>query len=103
MIAKNSFALNSRAKNFVPINESILEALPTSIRKATAYGQAHYALPLLLDHFEIAYYQISKKELGLERPRNYGELLRYLGALKNNVEIPLACAGANARPCRKGN
>ena len=95
LIAKNSFALNSRAKNFVPINESILEALPTSIRKATAYGQAHYALPLLLDHFEIAYYQISKKELGLERPRNYGELLRYLGALKNNVEIPLACAGAN--------
>lgn len=95
LIANNSFALNSRAKNFIPINENILEALPISIRKATSYGQAHYALPLLLDHFEIAYYQITEKELGLARPKTYGELLRYLEALKGKIEIPFVCAGLN--------
>ncbi|MBR5966727.1 MAG: hypothetical protein IK015_11490 [Treponema sp.] len=95
LIAKNSFELNSRAESFVPVNENLFEALPISIRKATVYGQKHYALPLLLDHFEIAYYQISEKKLGLERPRTYGALLRYLEALKQGVEIPLVCAGAN--------
>lgn len=95
LIAKNSFALRGRAKNFIPVNENILEALPISIRKATSYGQAHYAIPLLLDHFEIAYYQITEKELGLSRPKTYGELLRYLEALKGKVEIPFVCAGLN--------
>ena len=93
LIAKNSFDLNSRAQSFVPVNENLIEALPISIRKATSCGQAHYAIPLLLDHFEIAYYQISEKKLGLERPKSYGSLLRYLNALKGNVEIPLVCAG----------
>ncbi|MBO4546978.1 MAG: hypothetical protein J5700_05310, partial [Treponema sp.] len=72
---------------------NLFAALPTSIRKATSYGQKHYAIPILLDHFEIAYYQITKKNLGLETPQSYGELLRYLEALKGNVEIPLICAG----------
>ena len=31
--------------------------------------------------------------MGLEKPKSYGGLLRYLGALKGNVEIPLVCAG----------
>ena len=95
LIAKNSFFLNSRADSFVPVNENIMEALPISIRKATAYGQGHYAVPLVLDHFEIAYYQITEKNLGLARPGNYASLLRYLGALKGNIEIPLVCAGAS--------
>lgn len=94
LFANNSFDLNSRAQKLVPANESLFEFLPTSIRKATAYGNGHYALPLLLDHFEIAYYQISESKLGLSRPKSYGELLRYLEALKGNVEMPLVCAGA---------
>ncbi|MBO4547430.1 MAG: hypothetical protein J5700_07635, partial [Treponema sp.] len=69
LIAKNSFELNSRAEFFVPVNENLFEALPISIRKATVYGQKHYAIPLLLDHFEIAYYEVSQKKLGLERPQ----------------------------------
>lgn len=95
LIAKNSFDLNSRAENFVPATESLFDALPTSIRKTTAYGQGHYALPLLLDHFEIGYYQPAKDRLGLKQPRNYGELLRYLQALEGDVEIPLICAGSD--------
>ncbi|MBP5447910.1 MAG: hypothetical protein J6X95_07470 [Treponema sp.] len=94
LFAKNSFGLNSRAEKFIPANENLFEVLPTSIRKATVYGQAHYALPLLLDHFEIAYYQITESKLGLARPKTYGELLRYLETLKGNVEMPLVCAGA---------
>ena len=95
LIAKNSFDLNSRAESFVPIKESLFEALPISIRKATVYGQVHYAIPLLLDHFEISYYQPVQKNLGLRPPASYGELLRYLEALKKEVEIPLVCAGGD--------
>lgn len=96
LIAKNSFALNSRAESFVPVNENLFEALPISIRKVSVYGQGHYAIPILLDHFEISYFQIARKKIGLERPRSYGELLRYLERLKKeNVEIPLICAGGN--------
>lgn len=95
LIAKNSFFLNSRANSFVPVSESIMEALPISIRKATVYGQGYYAVPIVLDHFEIAYYQITEKKLGLARPDNYTSLLRYLSALKGNIEIPLVCSGAN--------
>ncbi len=94
LIAKNSLALRTRAKSFVPIDEGIFEALPTSIRKAAVDGQRRYAIPLLLDHFELSYYEPLQKQLGLALPQSYSGLLRYLETLKDNIEIPLACAGA---------
>lgn len=95
LISRNSIALKKGAASFVPVNEALFESMPTSIRKASAKDGAHYELPLLLDHFEISYYQISKKQMGMENPRNYGELLRYLESAKERVEFPLVCAGAN--------
>ena len=96
LIAKNSLAVKSRAQKFVPVDEGLFEALPTSIRKATLdeSGERHYAIPILLDHFEIGFYDVFQKALDLKIPQSYGGLLRYLSAVKERAEFPLACAGA---------
>ncbi len=73
----------------------LMEALPISVRKSTLADGANYALPILLDHFEISYFEPGRKTLGLEIPNNYGALLRYLEAAKKEYEIPLLCAGGN--------
>ena len=95
LVAKNSLALKQRAKNFVPVGQGVMEALPISVRKSTLADGANYALPILLDHFEISYFEPGRKTLGLEIPNNYGALLRYLEAAKKEYEIPLLCAGGN--------
>lgn len=95
LIAKNSLAIRNSAGEFIQPDERLLEALPISIRKSTALeGGGHYAIPLLLGHFEIAYYENSRQKLGLEIPQSYGGLLRYLERVKEAVDIPLICAGA---------
>lgn len=95
LIAKNSLALKSHAQKFVPIASGAMEAFPISIRKSTALNGQNYAMPLLLDHFEIAYYKTARDKLGLKEPLSYGALLRYLEAVKKTQEIPLVCAGAH--------
>lgn len=99
LIMKNSLDAKMNADKFIPIDEKIFDALPISIRKATLSnsGKERYGLPLLLDHFEIAYYQGAQNDLGLKAPQSYGGLLRYLEALQKKVEIPLVCAGATDR------
>lgn len=94
-VMKNSFFAKADESKFVPVKEEFFDSLPTSIRKAAlrAAGDGHYALPILLDHFELSYFRIAKEKLGLNEPQNYGSLLRYLEALKNDLEIPLICAG----------
>ena len=94
LVAKNSLAVKNEAAKFIPVGEGLMESFPISIRKSTALGERHYAIPILLDNFEIAYYMPAMKNLELSAPRNYGGLLRYLKAVKKTQEIPLACAGA---------
>ena len=95
LIAKNSLAVKNRARDFAPPNEALFDALPISIRKATELESGgHYALPILLGHFEMAYYETARSKLGLSVPQSYGALLRYLERVKETAEIPLVCAGA---------
>ena len=95
LIAKNSLALKAAENNFIPVDEGLFEAFPTSIRKAPLQDGGRRFVPILLDHFEISYYEVVQKKLGLSSPRSYGGLLRYLDAIKGSVEIPLACAGSD--------
>ena len=94
LIAKNCLSVKRNSQKFIPLGDGLLEALPISIRKPTELGERHYALSLLLDHFEISYFQPAQKKLGLSKPQSYGALLRYLEAVKGSCEIPLVCAGA---------
>ncbi|MCR5045962.1 MAG: hypothetical protein K6A42_05250 [Treponema sp.] len=97
LIMKNSLLAKMSEDDFIPMREEIFEALPTSIRNSTlsSSGKSHYALPLLLDHFEIAYYRILQEQLNFEPPQSYGALLRCLEKMKEEIDIPLVCAGAN--------
>ena len=96
LVMENCLLAKMNEDKFISVKEEIFESLPTSIRKAAAREaeEGHYALPLLLDHFELSYFWPAKNKLGLKEPQSYGSLLRYLEAVKKYMEIPLICAGA---------
>ena len=97
LIAKNSLALKRNARKFVPVGAGVMDALPSAIRRSTLDGDKNYALPILLDHFELAYYKPAQDKLKLKTPQSYGSLLRFLETVKKTQKIPLACAGGNDR------
>ncbi len=60
-------------------------------------GKKAYALPLLADHFEIAWPKTLFERLSLPRPRTTDDFLAGIRAATDQVESPLACAGSDDR------
>ncbi|MCQ2611102.1 MAG: hypothetical protein MJ169_05080 [Treponema sp.] len=52
-------------------------------------------LPLLLNHFEVSFYNTLQQELKLELPQNYTQFVDYLTAAKEYIPNPLFCNGAD--------
>ena len=77
LVMENCLLAKMNEDKFISVKEEIFESLPTSIRKAAAREteEGHYALPLLLDHFELSYFWPAKNKLGLKEPQSYGSLL----------------------------
>lgn len=78
-----------------PLPKNILSSMPTTIKKSALVKNEKMVLPILLDHFEIAYYRTYKNQASLELPQNYAELLEYLRNVKSFAEYPLICTGKN--------
>ncbi len=60
-------------------------------------GKKAYALPLLADHFEIAWPKALFDRLGLTRPQTTEAFLAAARATTGEVAYPLICAGSNDR------
>ena len=80
--------------------DRIYSLLPTPLRAAGAAVRqdgARYTVPLLLDHFELAYYRTLRKEVNAEIPATLQELESYLQSIQPSIDTPLFCAGADDR------
>ncbi len=84
--------LESSAKD---IPSEFFSHLPTNIAATGTKNGRAFALPILLDHFEIDYYTSFQKNAHLEQPQNYADLLSYLAKVEKFAEYPLFCPGRN--------
>ncbi|MGN0739356.1 MAG: hypothetical protein ACI4LX_04205 [Treponema sp.] len=93
------FAYNSRSLvDLKPKNVSAktVNFLPAKIRYSTVmHDSENYALPLLLDHFELAVYRTYKNQLELAVPETLDQLTSYLEAVKQKAEFPLIAIGSD--------
>ena len=75
-------------------SDSIYGQLPLSVRKAGIYKGKKYAVPLLIDHFETAFYTTMLKKTGTKIPETVESLESYARLCKQYCDAPLICAGA---------
>jgi ABC-type glycerol-3-phosphate transport system substrate-binding protein len=89
-------AAECAGKALVP-SEQIRLLMPTPIRDVGTRFGVGYALPLLLDHFEVAYDASAFAKAGFGEPKTLGDLIA--GAKKTATQgmSPIVCAGGNDR------
>lgn len=54
-------------------------------------------IPLLMDHYELAYYQTFRIAAKLQLPETLNAFEKYLGALKKYAVLPFVCTGSDDR------
>jgi hypothetical protein len=67
--------------------------MPDSIAQAGIHDGKRYALPLLINHYELAFYQMPRKKENIPLPRTLHEFETYLSLIKKDVHYPFVCAG----------
>lgn len=92
------FTYNSRtAINVAPKNipDVAVKHLPTQIQLSVYNQNTYYALPVLLDHYEIALYNTYKNQLNLSDPASFDQFKEYLNACKKAADFPLIAIGSD--------
>lgn len=89
----NGKTVNNLAAKAIEIPKKYYELLPTTIGNTGIQDSKHFCMPILLDHFEIAYYKTFRKQASLEIPETYDQLVTYLQTLKETAQYPLIVAG----------
>ena len=92
------FTYNSRSLidlNPKQISEETLNYLPSKIRYSVIQNNQFYALPVLLDHFELAVYSTYANELSLPAPQTYETFKENLIKLKQHTQYPLIVIGSD--------
>lgn len=101
LFAWNGKAAEEMASHGKAIPEQFLSLFPqqiaASVIKNTDGRHNRFAVPLLLDHIETAYYRIYREQLGLELPQTYAAWKAYLDTSVLRAEYPLMIAGADDR------
>ncbi len=95
----NGAVCTNLTKKANPVPKNLTEFLPSAIQKSVTINKKTYALPLLLDHFEISYYSALRKKEKRAIPQTLSELEDYLRYILKNTtaDVPLCCAGADDR------
>lgn len=89
---------NSRtAINIAPLSipDKTIQYLPTKIQLSTYQEGKYYALPILLDHYELALYGTYKKQLNLSDPSSFNQFKEYLKSVKEAADFPLIVIGSD--------
>lgn len=81
------------AEKAVPIQESVYDLFPASVRNAGKVDSTYKMLPLLLDHYELACYRTYRNDAALTLPETFADFESYLQILKGYADHPLICAG----------
>lgn len=78
-----------------PVTENAAKYLPTKVQLSTYQNGTYYALPVLLDHYELALYKTYQNENGLKPPATYDQFKEYLRQVKASADIPLIAIGTD--------
>ncbi len=78
-------------------SEQIRQLMAPSIQKAGKALNVAYAMPLLLDHFEVAYNSALFGTAGFGEPKRLDELVAAARKTARKGMWPVVCAGANDR------
>ena len=81
------------AKTIAPA-EPVRRLMPSAMRQAGQSGEKIYGLPILLDHFEVAYHKRLFAQAGKNEPETLDELNKAARAIKKPTVWPIVCAGA---------
>lgn len=81
------------AEKAVPIQESVYDLFPASVRNAGKVDSAYKMLPLLLDHYELACYRTYRNDAALALPETFADFESYLQIVRSYADHPLICAG----------
>lgn len=76
-------------------SQNVLNLMPSSMRKAARSTQNSYALPLLFDHFELAWNKKYLLQTNIESPLTFAHLFEAKKQLQKSVRYPFICAGAH--------
>src|SRR5574344_193336 len=82
----------TKAVEFAP---EVYNVFPTNIAKSSKVDGKYLYMPILLDHFEISYYETFRKNAELNFPSSFTSLKSYLQDIKEYAQIPLICAGSD--------
>lgn len=74
----------------------ILQTIPTSLRK-DLNSKDKKAYPILLNHYEMAFYTPLSKNYNLDYPENWEAFQNYLQEASKHVFTPFFCEGGNDR------
>ncbi len=85
------------AERSAAIPNGVGKALPLSFRESARLAGESYAVPLLADHFEIAWPKALFERLSLPPPRTTAAFLDAVKAATGQVRSPLVCAGSDDR------
>ena len=91
----NSKSVSESISKIKPVPENAVSFLPTKIAAASRADGTQYALPVLLDHFELAVYKTYRTQLNLKIPQTLKQLTSYLIAVNENASYPLIVIGAD--------
>ena len=83
------------AKSSVKVSQEAFKEYPSQIAKSGQLKDGSQILPLLLDHYEIAYYQNALKETSMEVPQNLSDLEDFLILSKKSFQTPLMINGSD--------
>jgi len=77
-----------------PPSEIVRRLMPSAMRRAGQTESRVYGLPLLLNHFEVAYDTKALNRTGLGEPKTLAALLYFARKTKAPTRWPIICAGA---------
>ncbi len=97
LILEDGAAAAALAKDSIPPKEADLSLMASAIRKAGTSRGGRYALPVLLDHFELAWNVGLLSQKGLGKPGTLREMEAAGKAVKRATTWPILCAGAEDR------
>lgn len=97
LFLEDGFAARQLADRASSPSGSTLRLMTSSFRQSAAIGKESYGLPLLADHFGLAYSRPIFAELGLKGPNDLAGVIAAAERIKRPGRWPLLCAGADDR------
>jgi len=83
------------AQKALTVPDTVYKLMPSAIAKAGTVDGRRCTVPLLLDHYELAFYRTYRNNAKLELPQTLPEFETYLSTIKQYAQYPLIAAGSD--------